>query len=301
MSNQIHFSKKSLTFQEQADLLLSRGLLCSDKEKLIESLQHYNYYRLSGYCLSFEIERHKFLPNITFEDLASAYEFDRKLRRVVMGGLELMEVQFRTTIAYHLASKYGPFAHEDKANLFLDDSAFEKWCNVVHKAAEDSKEIFVRKFKDKYTDFPKLPIWMLVEILPFGSLSYLFSSLKKEDQKPISQQFGIPRTIFQSWIHTFSYLRNICAHHGRLFDKTLSIKARAYRCNIQEFPTENIIWSLLAIRTILKASCFPQTIVSEWVKSIEDLFLNHPNIPNFYERVGSPILLEGWLQSPIWK
>lgn len=301
MSDKKYFSKKALSFEEQADLLLSRGLLCSDKQKLICSLRHYNYYRLSGYCLSFEAKRHQFLTGITFEDIASAYEFDRKLRKIVMEGLELLEIQLRTSIAYHLALKYGPFAHENKDNLFCNDLNFEKWLDTIHKAAEESKEIFVLHFKKNYKDFPRLPIWVLVEILPFGSLSHLFSFLKKEDQKTLAQQFNIPLTVLKSWLHTFSYLRNTCAHHGRLYDKTLSIKPKTYHCDVINFPPEKIIYSLLSIRTMLRASCFQQSIVLEWMKSIENLFINHPNIPNFYNKVGSPKLLNNWLDTPIWK
>lgn len=96
----VSFTKKSLSFEQQADLLISRGLLCVNKNELIESLRHYNYYRLSGYCLAFEQARHSFYPGVSFSDLADAYEFDRKLRKIIMESLELIEIQLRTSLAY---------------------------------------------------------------------------------------------------------------------------------------------------------------------------------------------------------
>lgn len=301
MDIKIPFDKPSLSFESQADLLLARGLVCVDENQLIESLRHYNYYRLSGYCLSFERERHQFLPGVTFDDLTAAYEFDRKLRKILMESLELIEIQLRTSIAYQLADTYGAFAHEQRENLFISEDKFSNWLLLIHQTAQDSKEIFIRHFKKKYSNFPSLPIWVLVEILSFGALSHLFSYLKKEDQKTISKQFGIPLTIFQNWLHNFAYLRNICAHHSRLFDRTLSIKPRSYHSDPKQFPTEKIIFSLLAIRTILRAQCFPQPVVREWRRKIEDLFANPPHIVNFYEVVGSPVLGDGWLDCSFWK
>ena len=297
----VPFTKGSLSFRAQAELLLQRGLVCNDKEQLIDSLRHYNYYRLSGYCLSFEQSRHQFLPGVTFEDLAAAYEFDRKLRKIVMESLELIEIQLRTSVAYQLAEGYEPFAHEKRAYLHIGEEEFKKWLELIHSTAIDSKEIFVRHFKKKYTDFPRLPIWILVEILSFGALSHLFSYLKKVDQKIISKQFGIPLTIFQNWLHHFAYLRNICAHHSRLFDKTFSIKPRSFHSDPKDFPPGKIVFSLLTIRSILRAQCFPQPVVREWRRKIEDLFANPPHINNFYEVVGSPVLGDAWLDSSFWK
>ena len=174
------FSKIPLSFEQQAELLIKRGLKCSNKKQLIESLQHYNYYRLSGYCLQFEEKRHKFLSDIQFENLAEIYNFDRNLRRVLMEALELIEIQFRTSVAYHLSTKYGPFAHEYKRCLYFDNKIdFKEWKQNIHSNARDSKEIFIEHFKIKYKEFPKLPIWMLVEILSFGSLSFLFSHITR--------------------------------------------------------------------------------------------------------------------------
>ncbi len=44
----MQYSKPPLTFPEQADLLLSRGLT-GDKDVIISRLRAVSYYRLSGY------------------------------------------------------------------------------------------------------------------------------------------------------------------------------------------------------------------------------------------------------------
>lgn len=300
MNDKENFKKPFLTYEQQADLLLSRGLECVDRTKLIQSLQHYNYYRLSGYCLAFEQQRHKFLPGVTFEDLADSYEFDRKLRKILMESLELIEIQLRTSIAYYLAQTYGAFGHENINNLHISEDDFNKWQNLIHGLAEDSKEIFIKHFKNKYAEFPSLPIWILVEILPFGSLSYLFSSLKNEDKKAIAKLFNIPATVLSNWLHVFSHIRNICAHHNRLFDRTLSIGARRLFGTLEDFPTNKIVFAIIAIRTVLKSSCFPQFIVNNWMNKIEDLFSKKPNIKNFYQLVGSPVE-DKWFDNQFWK
>ena len=300
MNKKESFTKPFLSYQEQADLLIRRGLVCTDKEKLVQSLQHYNYYRLSGYCLAFEQERHRFLEGVSFADLAASYEFDRKLRKILMESLELIEIQLRTSIAYHLAQKYGAFAHENISNLHITEDTFIKWQSLVYDLADNSKEIFIRHFKEKYSEFPQLPIWILVEILPFGSLSHLFSYLKNEDKKVISALFNIHATVLVNWLHVFSHIRNICAHHNRLFDRTLSIGARRIQGIAEDFPTNKIIFGIIAIRTVLRAPCFPQFIVRAWTRKIEDLFASKPHIENFYQLIGSP-MEDHWLDTNLWK
>jgi hypothetical protein len=41
------------TYDEQVDLLASRGMDVGDRDAAIKQLQHINYYRLSGYWYSF--------------------------------------------------------------------------------------------------------------------------------------------------------------------------------------------------------------------------------------------------------
>jgi len=43
------FAKPPTTFQEQVDLLKSRGLIINDPNKALQNISRINYYRLSSY------------------------------------------------------------------------------------------------------------------------------------------------------------------------------------------------------------------------------------------------------------
>jgi protease I len=47
------FVKAQKTYDEQVDLLASRGLVIGDRHAAINQLKHINYYRLSGYLYPF--------------------------------------------------------------------------------------------------------------------------------------------------------------------------------------------------------------------------------------------------------
>ena len=52
---------------------------------------------------------------------------------------------------------------------------------------------------------------------------FLFGGLKRTDSNNISKDcFGIDEKILSSWIHTLVYIRNLCAHHSRIWNRTLA-------------------------------------------------------------------------------
>jgi abortive infection bacteriophage resistance protein len=108
------YSKPALTREQQADLLISRGML-GDRDRFISQLSAVNYYRLSGYWHTFRLlPAHDFSPNTTFDKVWTRYVFDRRLRLCVMDALERLEVYFRGQLAYHFAHEFNcPFAYAD--------------------------------------------------------------------------------------------------------------------------------------------------------------------------------------------
>ena len=97
-------------------------------------------------------------------------------------------------------------------------------------------------------------------------------------------------------------LRNICAHHSRLFDRTLSVTPKYLnREDWIKFPNNRIIYSLIAIRTILRSKCFSAESVIEWKTAIENLFHEPPPVPQFYEKIGATDSKEKWMADPLWE
>lgn len=220
-----NYTKPSLLFQEQIELLKLRGLVIVDNDKALHYLSNISYYRLSAYMYPFlsDKESHLFKTNTAFEQVISLYNFDRKLRILIMDEIERIEVAFRTQLTYHLSHKNGAFWFQD-SSLFHNYGQYLENLHSIHSIKKDSGEVFIKHFKQHYSE-PLPPSWMSMEIISFGLLLRIYNNLNATGEKNnIAKHFGIKETVFASWMHCFVYIRNICAHHCRLWNRELSIK-----------------------------------------------------------------------------
>ncbi|WP_144940708.1 Abi family protein [Paenibacillus sp. 32O-W] len=222
-SNNIPSIKRPTTFEEQVEILKSRGLVISDVDSAIRTLQRINYYRLSAYTLSLK-KNDQFLPDITFEHVVALYEFDRRFRYLIMEMVEQVEIAFRTHISYHIAHTYGPLGHLNPQHFDNHDAFLAE----LEKELKRSQELFIKHHYEKYEG--KIPVWVAIEVLSFGALSKLFSNMKNDDKNQIAKRnYRAPAIYLESWLKCMSYIRNICAHYGRLYNRPLTSKPRLDR------------------------------------------------------------------------
>jgi len=238
------YNKPYLTFQQQLDLLKSRGLEITNDTAALEYLQRLGYYRLSGYLYPFrkltlsqnpetKVITYKrednFIPSAKFEDAVNLYIFDKKLRLLISDAIERIEVAIRVDIAYLLGEK-DPFAHMNpdllhgnftkKINPFTGRTKYQDWLLKQEQLVNRSKEDFVQHYQTKY-GMP-LPIWVEIELWDFGLLSVFYQGMTISDQNKIAAKYKIPNgQIMQSWLRCLNYVRNVVAHHSRLWNKNL--------------------------------------------------------------------------------
>lgn len=226
----MEYSKPPLSYEQQISLLKSRGLIIQSKEKARHILRRISYYRLSAYCIPFQSDKDCFDENTTIENIVELYNFDHDLRIIIFESLQKVEIFLRTLITYHLAHKYGAFGYADQKNLTPKFKDKQKWVNYFNDVLNDvlsrSKEIFISHYKTKYDESKHFPIWIVTEVISFGALSLLFAGLKPSDQNEIAKEFCINHTVLKSWFHHLVYIRNICAHHARLWNRKLAIKPK---------------------------------------------------------------------------
>jgi len=142
--------KPPKSFEEQIDLMVSRGLIVADREKAISILKRINYYRLSAYTLTLKNRNNQFKKGVTFQEIYLLYEFDQKLRTLLMPLMETVEIAFRTHIAYFLAIKYGNVAHLDKS-IFRNEEQFRKFLeDLKHLGFPDNWESILRRSTPVY-------------------------------------------------------------------------------------------------------------------------------------------------------
>ena len=295
-----HYLKPALNFEQQLRQLSARGLIINDPQKALHLLQSVSYYRLSGYWHPFlaDKQKHSFKPGSKFESAFKLYCFDRELRALVLSELEKVEVAVRAKMIHVLSEKSGPFGYLN-ACYYKDLRKFHT--QFLVKLVEEhsrSDEEFTRAFRAKYSD-PLPPSWMAMEIISFGTLSKLFSLLKPGKQKrEIANYFGLPEPVFENWLHCMVYLRNICAHHSRLWNRRLSIQSQIPRSPKHPYILNRNITSDRTYFVLVMIRYLLQTVnpTTNFVRKIEALLVKYDNVDP--KAMGFP---ENWLQDPFWR
>jgi hypothetical protein len=97
-----------------------------------------------------------------------------------------------------------------------------KW--KLDRETSSSKEDFVGHYRTKYTSEKHLSIWMATELLTLGTISKMVTELPKRLRKQMGRDYALSQSQLVSWLHCVAYVRNVCAHHGRLWNRELSLK-----------------------------------------------------------------------------
>lgn len=252
--------KEPKTFEEQLHILEDRHMKIDNKEEAAEVLRVANYYRLTAYALQFK-KNDDYCNRISFNNMYKLYKFDKKLRHLILEILESIEVKLRTYMAYRLSIEYGAEAYKNP-ELFQDMNIYYGYDDDFgkhHKGLieeinlevyKNRKELFIKHHLKNYQE--RFPLWVIVEIFSFGMLSKMYSNLTSKQQKKISKGcFNANNGLLESWLNNLAYVRNICAHYGRLYNKKMVITPRIHnKYNSYELETNRLFVSILAIKEL---------------------------------------------------
>lgn len=294
------YEKLPLTFEEQAQKLIQRGLI-ADEDEIVKRLKSVNYYRLSAYLYPFRNPDDTYKSGTTLHLVWKYYTFDRQLRVLVMDAIERVEVAVRTQLVYLFSHRHGAFSYDNYAYFpKLHKDRFCLWLKDMDNESSKSKETFIEHFKDKYGDMhSRLPIWMLAEIMSFGKMLTLFNGVDDDMRRTIAREYGIEDKILQSWLGALNVIRNICAHHGRLWNRELGHKIfipRKQKYPEWHKPIEIRNDRMFAILTILQYFLNRVAPTSKWHERLCALLQAYPDVP--IRLMGFP---DHWEKSPLWK
>jgi abortive infection bacteriophage resistance protein len=310
------YNKNPLSFQDQINLLKRRKLDIDNEAKALAYLQEISYYRLSAYFLPYQTIKDQFDSGTTFDQIIKTYSFDRELRLLVFDCIERIEVSIRTQMIYQMAIFHNDSHWQDNKANFITPyynkigiliDPFSDFQTIISKAkTARTPETFIKHYINKYDIPANPPSWMCFELLTIGELSHLYKGLKyNADKKRIADFFDLHHVVFTSWLHTLTYVRNICAHHSRLWNRDLAIEpekllrvkgdwiGKAFENN------KRVFYFLCVLRYMLlranPGNSFPQ--------KLNDLFNKYPTVPIRY--IGIPSNGKGnlldWKNEPLWK
>jgi abortive infection bacteriophage resistance protein len=264
-----------------------------------------SYYRLSAYWLYFEnpkgVPGPRFRAGTSFDDVTALYDFDRNLRRIVMRGTEHVEVALRGSWAYQLAHSGGPHAYLDKS-LYRDGREFLSSRKRLDDAVARSAETYIDHYRTKYSTPGLPPAWMVAEMMSFGQLSRWYTNLRERAlRNRIAAPLGLPETVLVPLVRHVTDMRNICAHHGRLWNRgflhppKLALKPADLHASLdlQSYQAPAKLYNGLTtiahvIRTVAPNSTWPKDVVT----------LVSANPTGDFASMGFPV---DWRVRPLWK
>ncbi len=216
--------KQFKTLDEQIEIFKHKGLVIKDEKYAKEVLLRENYFFLNGYRHLFyksETEK-KFIPGTTFEELYSMFLFDRSFRNVLFKYLLVIENNLKSITSYQLSKKYG-YKEKDylKVKNFTQIPERQRQVNDLIKKMK--RQIRINGSQHTATShyvshYGYIPLWILVKVLSFGVVSEMVSILKPEDQKDISNIYGIETDDFINYLPILANYRNLCAHEDILYE-----------------------------------------------------------------------------------
>lgn len=305
MSANKPFAKPAKTFEEQCDILISRGMEVPDKERAIYYLSHINYYRLEAYWLPFEVSRepHQFSKQANFDVILNHYVFDRQLRLLMLDAIERFEVSFRAQWAYHISHHCGPHGYlENRKGLVKNANHLASAQKDLKEQTARSDEVFITHYRDKYAE-PLPPAWVASEVMSFNLVSRFYSNLRAyKVRQAIAATYQFDETFLEGFLEHICYVRNICAHHSRLwnrhFTKKMPLpkgKPKGLKDNIfvdSTNKTEHKIYNTIVLMQHLMQTVCPE---SDWAQRLESLIDEYPID---IKRMGFPV---GWKSLPLWQ
>jgi len=303
------YAKPALTVDDQVDRLRDRGLALGDRAAAIKQIRAIGYYRFSAYCLPFE---HKttsgsprtklFLSGVHFDHIIDLYVFDRKLRLLVMEAIERIEVAVRSSWVNHMTLVNGAHAHLNP-DLFRAPFKHAKMVAKLAADVEDSQEEFIVYYRKNHANPYMPPLWAVAELMTFRELSSWYAATKDHGVRAaVAIDIGMPtKEVLESILQVFTLIRNVCAHHGRLWNrllvKRLPVIRRLKNEIILEFlgssqqVEKSIYNSLVVMIHILRAQIGHDSFMTRLTA--------HMNTATAWQltRMGFP---RDWRDRPIW-
>jgi abortive infection bacteriophage resistance protein len=275
-----------------------------DRERAVHYLSQLNYYRLAAYWLPFEKSRelHQFIEGTTFDLVLDHYLFDRELRLHVLDAIERIEISFRTQWAYHISHQYGPHGYlANHPSIRKNEYHLKNATDDLLMHVKRSDETFIDHYRKNYDeDLP--PAWVSCEVMSLGLLSRFYSNLRGyQVRQKIAATYQFDEGYLEGFMEHLSHVRNVCAHHSRLWNRHLSKKMplprgkpAGLKNNIYIDPaykTEHKIYNTLVLLQHLMSIICPE---SSWAEDLKRLIERYPVNT---KPMGFP---ENWETLPLW-
>jgi abortive infection bacteriophage resistance protein len=212
--------------------LRTRGLIDSNSE-LNSALLTHGYFRLSGYWRYFQIDpaggNNAFHPGSDLADILAIYYLDAHLRNLLLEGVAEVEIALRASLVANLCVPGGCGTEYQSESTYVARIASSgedlraRLLSDIRQDIERSKERHI--VHHRQSGVTTVPLWVSIEAMSFGEVSRMYGLLSDESQqKAVAKRFDYRDGLFSSFgsnLRAVTSIRNICAHHSRLWNRTL--------------------------------------------------------------------------------
>lgn len=292
----IIYNKTPTTVTRQIEMLLERGMQIRNKLYCEKCLAHVSYYKLRGYWLSFELNpldgTHRFKNGTYLDDILSLYNLDFKLRAFMFKIISELEINIKAQFVElsnvidvtHLNNNT-PLSHfYISSSLFNEKSFCSNISNIKNEYDKNkSKLIFIESYKQKY-HYPYLPpVWSAVELMSLGDIAKWLRSISDSRYSNfIPNKLNWSKPEFDNFMFKTTIVRNICAHHGRLFDNKV-YGNNIYNQHIRYLLSsrDHKLWNTF-IMVLHVLSKFDSTNIKEYKLELCEMLNNYEKFLLFY-------------------
>lgn len=284
------YPKRILTIEQQMQSYIDAGMEITSRKNVEKALQSVGFYRLRGYSFHlYDNSAKKYIPGTKFDDVFQLYQFDRELSALIFSMISKIEIALRVRLVEAL------LIHGD-ALILQDSSIFKEkkmyWQNMSTIASEiaRSNDVFIKHNFDNHEG--EVPVWAVVEVLSFGTLSKIIKNLKTgtgstysilaSNYKYTSEKGNLvnpSQKMFASWVQAVSILRNMCAHNSRIYNRTIHTIPEILNADkVTPAPAHNGLYQILLAMKYLRSSD------EEWmlfVNELDKLLQNNGSVLSF--------------------
>ncbi|WP_158615016.1 Abi family protein [Legionella septentrionalis] len=150
-----------------------------------------------------------------------------------------------------------------------------------------------------------LPIWVAIELWDFGLLSVFYKGMTIQDKTILAAKYNLPDCqIMESWLRTLNYVRNVVAHHSRLWNRNLVDQPKLPKLGqVPEFDnfinaplTSSRVYIVLCILAFFMRIICPR---STWPARIVELINSFPS--STHVSILDMGFSQNWQLDPFWE
>lgn len=221
------------TIDEQYELLISRGLTFTNKEKSKRFLLNNNYYNvINCYAKFFMTEDDKFISGTNFDEITQVHYYDKEIKSIFFKSILEAEKHFKSILAYRFSEQY---KNEKYAYLIASNYNNNDILQVTNTISSLSN--IINKYKNKrnnsishyINNHENVPFWILTNYMNFGQLLYFYKYLDDSLKNKVAKDFSyfladnlnvetiqLTSDDLISFIGNIIELRNVVAHNNKL-------------------------------------------------------------------------------------